>query len=119
MKCWNNIPGNFYIEAFIADDGHVYDTDDGDLDLIKSFMRRHMIMEAELDIEFLSSGHNDPGSRYGGRDNLGHPPSSEEERVLSSVKLHTKKQIIQLPDEVGQQLFEKYETDICQVEIEA
>lgn len=41
--------------------------------------------DAEFVIEFNSKGYYDPGSKYGGPDNLGSPPEGDDERLVDDI----------------------------------
>jgi len=93
---WNKTPGELYIEIQEGSMGGIYDiTNDrymsSELSLAISesvpFEKIKQNHGIELAIDFSSSGYNDPGSMYGGPDNVGYPPEGEDERTVTSVKL--------------------------------
>ena len=73
---------------------------------------------AELIIQFSSKGYNDPGSKYGGRDQLGSPPEGDDERLPTNIYLkgqHGDK--INLDQKLTQAIFDHYETEIYDTEL--
>ena len=74
---------------------------------------------ADLIIEFVSTGYYDPGSMYGGPDNLGSPPEGEDERTLTEAYLVTaESDHLKLPQDVQQALFEHYEAKIYEADLD-
>jgi len=103
---------------FCIDDGTVWDTLDNEVPLLYNIMCSGLILEAELIIDFRSVGYNDPGSMYGGPDNLGYPPEGDDERTLEDAYLTTKKGKVKLPLPLQSQLFDFYKDRIDDMEIE-
>ena len=99
----------------------VLDENEQELGMLRNFMIEKEADWGELIIKFSSKGFNDPGSMYGGPHNLGYPPESDDERLLTIVYIQTHIPtigIIKLPEEVQDELFEIYKEDIYEVELE-
>jgi len=131
---WRNVSGQFNIEITMIGNGKVFDVDGNEINFVspclqsKSWIRRlansllrcHTpVVEGELTIDFLSSGFNDPGSMYGGPDNLGYPPEGDDERLYDDAYVTTcDGDTLQLTKEVGEQLFDFYTDQIHDIELE-
>jgi len=73
----------------------------------------------QLVITFRSFGHDDPGSRYGGPDNLGWPPDGEDERTLVEAHiLSSSGTIIRLPMAEQQRVFEIFRDEVDDVNLD-
>lgn len=114
---WRNVNGTFSIETYTH--GLVaLDIDDKPLEILNTFCFINGIGDAELIIEFTSTGYNDPGSMYGGPDNLGWPPEGDDERLLSNAYLKVDNQVVKLPQRLQNVLFNIYIQQIEAVELE-
>lgn len=88
---WSNVPGAFHLEIGRFN-GAVrrLDTDKA-IECLEPFVgffpRQADEGDLTLVVNWRSSGYYDPGSMYGGRDNLGHPPEGEDERTLDDAYL--------------------------------
>ena len=56
---------------------------------------------------------------YGGPDNLGYPPEGDDERLLESAHLKLDGVELELTKEQQDKLFDRYEDEIHDVELEA
>jgi|694.fasta_scaffold137574_6 hypothetical protein len=94
MRCrtWRNVSGTFVTEIPVQTDDEF----------------------AELEIDFVSSGHYDPGSRYGGPHDLGYPPEGEDEREFTTARLNG----VPLPDSQGREYFSQFKEKIDEVELD-
>jgi hypothetical protein len=111
MKTWKNVPGKIGVEISVDDDG-IWDCyNDIELPMLTPYLTED---DNELIINFLCSGFYEPASMYGGRDNLGHPEDGEEERLFESVYVNQ----TPLPQNIAQQIFELYQTQIEREEID-
>jgi hypothetical protein len=70
-------------------------------------------VEVPMVIEFLSSGYYDPGNNCGPMDGS-YPPEGEDERVLDCITIDG----IELPKEIAEKLFDKYQEAVDAVEME-
>jgi hypothetical protein len=117
---WTNVAGQFSIEIYV-DKKQILDIDDNP---IPELMPQRLYFSdeddaAELIIDFRSSGYDDPGSMYGGPDNLGYPPEGDDERLLESAHLKLDGVELELTKEQQDKLFDRYEDEIHDVELEA
>jgi hypothetical protein len=109
---WKNVPGTYSFELVF--DGKIRDWDGNApfvFQKIKPYFKENY---GELIIHFLCSGYEDSGSMYGGPDNLGWPPESDEERILEKATFNG----IELPKELAEELFNEYETEIEKTEVD-
>jgi len=114
MTTWNNIPGVLSVE--LASIRSVISEYDGD-----EIPALYGIVVPDVDefvIKFVSSGHYQPMSMYGGPDRLGWPEERSDERSLVRAYLTVGRQEIELPLEVQQQLFEHYREEIQDAELD-
>lgn len=76
--------------------------------------------DIQLEIEFNSRGYHDPGSMYGGRDNMGSAPEGGDERTLVGMTLYGPgiEDGTPVPENIAQQLFDIYYDDIENAEVE-
>lgn len=109
LIAWRNIPGKLYIEITVNENGIWDSHNDTELSMLAPYVKEH----AELTIHFLCNGHYQPFSMYGGPDNLGHPEDGEEERLLDFVEVNS----VKLPDKIAQQIFNLYESQIENVDV--
>lgn len=109
---WRNVAGTYSIEIY-THELRAYDTDDQELSCLSAFCFVHGIADGELIIEFNSSGYNDPGSMYGGPDNLGYPPEGDDERLLDACYIDDRK----VSDAIANELFDLYLSQIEEVEL--
>jgi len=72
---------------------------------------------AELIVNFNSKGYNDPGSMYGGSDNLGYPPEGDDERTPNEAYLKSDKNKIPLDPKLTEALFDHYIDQIMDTEL--
>lgn len=83
---WRNVRGTLSIN--LARQGNELIEEDGNdrlsflLPLIADVGENELL---ELVIEFTSTGEDDPGSMYGGADNLGWPPCLTDERAITTI----------------------------------
>lgn len=70
-------------------------------------------LEVEMTIHFLSSGYYDPGVTWGPMEGS-YPPEGEDERVLDRIEIDG----IELPKEIAEKIFEKYQEQVDAVEME-
>lgn len=89
---WNNVCGSISVEVAKDENGKWIDVDGKDLPFSVAKELEPLFVNvanedayAELVIDFTSSGYYDPGSMYGGWQNLGSPPEGEDERLLDGV----------------------------------
>jgi hypothetical protein len=75
-------------------------------------------LDAEIIIDFRAKGYYEPASMYGGPDNLGWPAEGDEERLLDEVYLKVDDKKINLPEEIQQKVFDHYEDEIENEEID-
>lgn len=117
---WSNVAGQFSIEIYIADK-QILDINDNPIPELmpQSLYFSNEDDTAELIIDFTSSGYDDPGSMYGGPDNLGYPPEGDDERLLESAHLLLDDAELKLTKEQQDKLFDRYEDEINDVELEA
>jgi hypothetical protein len=75
----------------------------------------------ELEIAFISRGYYDPGSMYGGPDNLGSPPEGDDERTLEHMLVHVHKStghiVSNVPPALADELFEFFRDDVEVVQL--
>lgn len=118
MSSWRNVPGRLIIELGLDDESNLIDlSSEKSLDLLRPFVPDPE--RSEIVINFLSSGFYEKSSMYGGPHNLGWPAEGEEDREFDSTEILTNGLTCGiLPPEVGQRLFELYESEINDVEID-
>lgn len=117
IRRWRDVPGSIAVEIYFAD-GKVYDArDDKEVPELASVVKDDK--SYELVINFRSTGYYDPGSMYGGWQNLGNPPEGDDERTLDVAYLTCDKQRIELPQDVQQQLLERFQDRVDAETIEA
>ena len=109
---WNNVEAFFSIEVCV-DEGTVW-ADGDELAVLKPFL----LGDGELIIVFTSSGFDDPGSMYGGPDNLGSPPDGDDKRLLKTAYIEVDTGRVELPQKIQEQLFDRYEDQILEVELQ-
>ena len=114
---WNNEPGTFSIELYLHNNA-ILDIDDKELSVLKPLSLFIGSDAAELVINFRSSGYDDPGSMYGGTDNLGSPPEGDDERLLESAHIIIDGVEMQLSNKQAETLFAEYEEEINDIELE-
>lgn len=116
---WSNVAGQFSIEICLID-RKMQDINDKELPTLQPMSLYFDSEEdtAELIIDFRSSGFEDPGSMYGGPDNLGYPPEGEDERLIELAYLKLNDVELQLTNEQQETLFDIYENEINDVELE-
>lgn len=101
---WNKVPGKIRIELY-RHEGAIYDArKDRKLPAFLNGLQD----DAELVIDFTSSGYYDPGSMYGGPDNLGYPPEGDDERLLVNAEING---LFLTPEQQGE-LFEFFRDEI-------
>lgn len=111
-RSWKNVKGKFVRELGV-EGGQAFD-DGSELPAeLSSLLLPFLVSDGELVIEFTSSGYYDPGSMYGGWQNLGSPPEGEDERLLSVAYLELDnpngyQDRVELPNDVQQKLFDHY-----------
>lgn len=113
--------GTFFVELYVHDDGIVYETaTDKPNRSIQALLPLLQQVDGygELVIEFRSKGYHDPGSRYGGPDNLGYPPEGDDERTLLQAYIYNSPHKIPVPPQLAQQLWDTYEEQIYEAEID-
>ena len=73
--------------------------------------------DVQLEIEFNSQGHNDPGSKYG---DSPCPPDSSDERTLIGMTLYGPgvEQGVPVPPRIAQQLFQIYYSQIEEADLD-
>lgn len=71
-----------------------------------------------LVVEFVSSGWCDPGSMYGGWQNVGNPPDGDDERQFNRVYLLDGEQEIELSEKTQLALFELFLDEVNNVELD-
>ena len=139
---WNNVEGNYITNLFFDHEGELND-ENGEtfaefvrtaiLNIIgrpKVSLReavQHLLCkgpqplyctQVEVIIYFRSTGMSEPGSMYGGSDNLGWPPYAEDERILLWAEVLKDGLIpIVLPKGVADVLFNRFEDEIKEVEL--
>ena len=70
-------------------------------------------LHCELTIEFLSSGYYTPAQTYGPPENC-YPEEGDEERIFDRASIDGK----EIPQEVGQKLFDLLTNEIDEVELD-
>jgi hypothetical protein len=114
---WKNVSGEYSIEVW-TDGLRCYDIDDKALPMLNSLCFANGFTYGELVIDFLSSGYDDPGSMYGGSDNLGYPPEGDDEREPESAYLKDEDgNEIDLTPQQRDALFDLYSDQIQDVEL--
>lgn len=115
---WNNVQAQFSIEVW-TDGLRCCDIDDKALPMLNIICFAKGFTYGELIIDFTSSGYDDPGSMYGGPDNLGYPPEGDDERLLESAHLvDDDGNEIKLSKEQQDQLFDLYQDEINDTDID-
>lgn len=115
---WSNVPGSITRELYLHD-GVALDAHDEDRELPAELAAFVPADEStELVVAFQSSGYYDPGSMYGGWQNLGSPPEGEDERTLDEAYLLVNDQRVKLPQELQHALFSVYESEVNEQEID-
>lgn len=106
---WNDVPGKYSVEISINENG-IWDThNDVELKMLPSYV----VDGDEMIIHFTCNGYYQPDSMYGGPHNLGYPADGGEERFLSHIEINGKR----LPRDVANEIFELYESQIENVEV--
>jgi len=116
---WDNVEGVFSIE-FYENQGRFLDVweDEPIHPIVKKYLDKLGADEhGELVIKFKASGYHDQGSMYGGPDNLGWPPESDEERVVTEVYIETTR-VIPIDEDDWHELASHYNDGIYEVELE-
>lgn len=83
----------------------------------------------ELEVRFRSQGYYDPGSMYGGPDNLGSPPEGDDDRTMVHVHVDEtdlnaaesspqRRVIRELDPQLQAELFELFLNDVMEAELE-
>lgn len=118
MTTWRNVAGSYTIELGLDDDSNLIDLgSEKDLEFLRPFIADPD--GKEVTINFLSSGSYQAASMYGGADGLGWPEDGEEDREFDSAQVLTNGVVgDSLPAQIGQRLFEMYETHVKEVELE-
>lgn len=75
---------------------------------------------AEITIHFESSGSFDSGCAYLTNGDPGYPPEGYDERlfVSATIREHGSKEDVWLPDDIGRKLFDMYEQQIKETELD-
>jgi len=124
---WSNVAGVIYLELDSDEDGFICDlqTEIGCGSDALEFLRPYLPMDfdstpcLELAIHFTSTGYYDPGSMYGGWENLGWAPEGDDERLFESAELLAKgEHVANIPDEIGRRLFDLFEKQISGAELD-
>lgn len=111
---WNSVPGVFSIEVMNIDD-YAHDIDGNSLPMLGGFVSSEEY--PELVIEFVSSGHYEPASMYGGADRTGWPESGAEDRELTVAYLLDGKNRLELPRDVQEKLFKHYREQVYSADL--
>lgn len=113
---WSNVAGQFTVEVYL-DDEVVRDAhNDKEIKPLAGYVG--LDDAYELVIDFRSSGYYDSGSMYGGADNLGYPPESDDERLLECAYLTDGNEKVKLPQATQDALFDLFLDKIEDVEID-
>ncbi len=72
----------------------------------------------ELTIDFRARGWSDPGSKYGGPQNVGWPPEDCDERFPLQASLESDTLVVRLDDDVRDELYGRYESRVYDAEID-
>jgi len=115
---WQNVRGQFVLEIYSNHIGIVFDmNDDTEIPELNGILELND--SGELVIDFLSSGYYQPMSMYGGPDHLGWPAEGSEDRELDSARVeNTDYDCATLTTEQQNTLFNRYESQISEVELE-
>jgi|APSaa5957512535_1039671.scaffolds.fasta_scaffold181764_1 hypothetical protein len=116
---WSNVAGQFSIEIYVSCKS-VLDINDNIIPELQEQLLYFSDADdtAELIIDFRSSGYDDPGSMYGGPDNLGYAPEGDDERLLETAYLKLDDVELPLTKEQQDLLFDRYSDEINDVELE-
>ena len=113
VKEWKNVPGVAFVEVDKVDGEYV--TVDGDplpgriKKIVGEIMKTHPDVDLMvLNINFLSSGYNDPGVLTGPVETC-YPPEYDDERLVDSVDLDTDRGVIK--DAVAQEFLDVFEDE--------
>lgn len=86
---WRDVPGSIQISSSELE---------GDLgDSILQKLPENDKSDYMVTIEFSSTGYDDPGSMYGGKDHLGWAPEGEDTREITQINIDTATMIYPIP----------------------
>ena len=116
-KTWNNVAGCYSVETMLEDGKLVDLGSEFDIAFLRQFVADPD--SSEIAINFVSSGHYEPASMYGGWDCLGWPEEGSEDRefVSAEVLVNGTRESV-LPEVVGRRLFDLYKADIDSKELD-
>lgn len=117
---WNQVPGWLGIEIVLDPSLGIKDLSFGKqlpvalaTDLANRLRSAGPDSTAELIVRLHSSGFTDAGSMYGGEDQLGWHPESEDERIVTSIDVEINgKKVGKLPGSIVDEISELYENEI-------
>ena len=106
VRSWN-VSSHFCAELTVGtnEDGERFVLDEYNDKLIPELIGV-ATQDCEMVIHFNSEGYHDPGSMYGGPDNLGYPPECEDNRTLDLIVLSTG---IVVPKAIQDKIFDQYQ----------
>jgi len=120
-KQWSNSPGEYHFEAYVDEQGRWSDLL-GNKPLppaTSQFLQQNAFngedSYAEVQINFSSSGYEDPGVHTFRNGDPGYPPEGDDERTVTDVRIVDGPQA---PPEVAQELEQHYQNEIQEVEID-
>ena len=117
MKTWKNVAGCFAVEVLVDDNGVVIDENtEQPIPPLAGLIAGDE--SYTLEINFLSSGHHDPSSMYGGPDGVGYPPEDDDERIAVSAVLTDGGLELRLDDAARDELADLFQDEIYAVELE-
>lgn len=111
---WRNNPGTTILNVS-KENNITADELENNLEIISHYIEENQ--EYELVIDFLSSGHYDPGNKYGPIDTC-YPPEGEDNRTLKEAYLFCDGNKIELPKDLQEKLFNLYYKQIEESEVE-
>ena len=109
---WRDVPGSIQIPSSELE---------GDLgDSILQKLPENDRSDYMVTIEFSSTGYDDPGSIYGGRDNMGWAPEGEDTRDITQISIDTGTMIYPVPpnDPLFVALSSAFQDRVDQAELE-
>ena len=112
MRKWNDVEGSIQVSS---------DELEGDIgDAIRAKLPEQDRGNFTVDISFMSSGYDEPGSMYGGRDHMGWAPEGEDIREVTKIEIGTDTMVYPLPteDPMFDQLVGLYQGAIDRAELD-
>jgi hypothetical protein len=128
MSSWTNVPGTATVDFSWEDmfDEEAENPVELQLLLLEAVLKKYgdvkidpekEFSDAQLEIEFTSTGYCDPGKLSGPPEDC-YPPEGDDERSLVTIELSTTSYSVIIEGDLADKLFAKYASDVDDVEID-